>query len=228
MLNNPWVFWSYRRKLLDLDLERVRSEMKGVVLDVGGGRKRGIFKEPNNATWIVLDAEDGFHPTVLGDAHQFPFKEGAFDCVKCTELLEHVAHPEMVVREIERVLHPSGILILSTPFSTPIHGDPHDFQRFSDSELRRMLGGGFEVRVMKKEGLFFTVLGNMLKMGIISMAPPLKRIFYLAFPLLDLLVKFDGFGFVKNSEYLSGFTTGFFVVAEKIQKTHKEEGDGNK
>ena len=229
MWNNPWMFWSYRRKLLDMDLEKARGEMKGIILDVGGGRKRGVFEEPENATWIVIDAEKDFQPVVIGDAHRLPFKGGAFDCVKCTELLEHVEHPEVVVREIERVLSPSGVLILSTPFSTPIHGDPYDFHRFSDAELRRMLDGGFKIMVMKKEGLFFTVVANMVKMGVLSMTSPLKRILYMAFPLLDLLVKFDDFGFVKNSDYLTSFTTGFFVVAEKIpQNTRRNMGGRNK
>lgn len=223
MWNNPWLFWSYRRKLLDLDLKGARGKMRGIVLDVGGGRKRGVFEEPDNATWIVLDVNDNFNPTVLGDAHCLPFKGDAFDCVKCTELLEHVKYPEKVIEEIGRVLKPLGILILSVPFNIPIHADPYDFQRFTDYKIRKMLRNKFEIEIMKKQGLFFTVLGNMVKQGIINMASPIKRILYLAFPLLNLLVKFDDFGFVKNSEYLSSFTTGFFVVAEKASQMEGEK-----
>ena len=226
MWNNLWMFWSYRRKLLDMHLKEARGYMRGFVLDVGGGRKRGIFEEPKNAIWIVLDAKREFHPTVLGDANCLPFKEGVFDCVKCTELLEHVEHPRRAIEEIWRVLKPAGTLILSTPFNIPIHADPYDFQRFTDYKLKKMLGSVFKIGVMKKQGLFFTVLGNMLKQGIISMASPFKRIFYLAFPLLDLLVKFDDFGFVKNSEYLSSFTTGFFVVAVKTPQNERRNGGG--
>jgi len=198
--------------------------MKGIVLDVGGGRRRGVFKEPNNATWIAFDMEREFLPTVLGNAGYLPFKEECFDCVKCTELLEHVEHPEMVVKEIGRVLKTSGVLILSVPFNIPIHADPCDFQRFTDYKLKNMLKNTFEIRLMKKQGLFFTVLGNMLKQGVINMKSCFKRLFYLAFPLLDLLVKFDGFSFVRSSEYLSSFTTGFFVVAEKIPQNEPRGG----
>ncbi len=211
-----WSFWSYRRKLLDKDLESTKKYMKSKVLDLGGGRKRGEFKEPNNATWIVLDIKKDFHPAVLGDAHHLPFKGNAFECVKCTELLEHVENPEKVIKEVTRVLKNEGILILSIPFNFGIHGDPYDFQRFTDQKLRKMLERDFEILILKKQGLFFTVLGNMLKQAITNMRSKFKRVFYLAFPLLSLLVKLDETKIVKNSKYLTSFTTGFFVVARKV------------
>jgi len=209
-------FRSYRRMILDEDLERAKKYMKSKVLDLGGGRRRGYFKEPNNATWIVFDAENDFRPSVLGDAHYLPFKEFVFDCVKCTELLEHVENPGKIIKEITRVLNHSGVLILSMPFNFPIHADPYDFQRFTDYKLKRMLENDFEIEIMKKQGLFFTVLGLMLKQAITNIKSRFKRILYLTFPLLDLFVKLDNLNLVKNSKYLSSFTTGFFVIARKV------------
>jgi len=200
--------------MLDKDLERAKKYMKGLVLDMGGGRKRGNFKR-TDATWIVLDIEKDFYPTVLGDVHCLPFKKNVFNCVKCTELLEHVENPDRVIKEITRVLKPSGNLILSMPFNFGIHADPHDFQRFTDYKLRKMLENDFEIKMIKRQGLYFTVLGNMLKQTTTNMKSKLKIIFYLIFPLLDLFVKLDNLNSVKKSKYLSSFTTGFFVVAMK-------------
>ena len=42
--------WTYRRILLDRNLDESKGYMKGITLDVGGGRKRGNFKEPSDAT----------------------------------------------------------------------------------------------------------------------------------------------------------------------------------
>jgi SAM-dependent methyltransferase len=201
--------------LLDNDLERTKKYMKGKVLDLGGGRKRGEFEEAENTAWIVFDVKNDFHPTVLGDAHYLPFKENVFDCVKCTEVLEHVENPEKVIKEIAGVLKSSGVLILSMPFNFPMHADPYDFQRFTDYKLRKLLENDFEIGIIQKQGLFFTVLGSMLKQAITSMKSKFKRMFYLTFPLLDLLVKIDNLSSVKNSKYLNSFTTGFFVVAVK-------------
>lgn len=207
-------FWSYRRMMLDKDLEESKRYMKGLVLDLGGGRKRGNFKE-TDANWIVIDIEKNFIPDVLADVHHLPFKNNVFNCIKCTELLEHIQNPDVFIKEITRVLKPSGNLILSSPFNFNIHSDPYDFQRFTGYKLKRMLEDNFEIKMIKKQGLYFTVLGDMLKRAAINMNSGLRYAFYLTIPILDLLVKLDNFRFVKNSKYLSSFTTGFFVLAIK-------------
>jgi ubiquinone/menaquinone biosynthesis C-methylase UbiE len=43
-----------------------------------------------------------------GDAHQLEFEDGRFDVVYCRYVLEHVAHPAQVLREMRRVLKPGG------------------------------------------------------------------------------------------------------------------------
>ncbi|MDP3941484.1 MAG: class I SAM-dependent methyltransferase [bacterium] len=48
----------------------------------------------------------------MADAHKLPFKDNSFDVVVCTEVLEHVVHPEEVISEIERILRPGGIAIV--------------------------------------------------------------------------------------------------------------------
>jgi hypothetical protein len=56
---------TYRRILLDKDLEDAKQFMKGIVLDIGGGRRRGTFKEPLDVTWTVLDLEKRPPPILL-------------------------------------------------------------------------------------------------------------------------------------------------------------------
>jgi ubiquinone/menaquinone biosynthesis C-methylase UbiE len=45
---------------------------------------------------------------IQGDAHELPFRNERFDIVYCRYLLEHVADPTLVVREIYRVLKRKG------------------------------------------------------------------------------------------------------------------------
>ncbi len=48
----------------------------------------------------------------LAPAHALPFREEMFDAVTCRVVLNHVRHPERILREIVRVLRPGGILVL--------------------------------------------------------------------------------------------------------------------
>jgi SAM-dependent methyltransferase len=52
---------------------------------------------------------------VRSDAMALPFRDGAFDRVYCSEVLEHVLDPESVIREMHRVLAPGGVAVISVP-----------------------------------------------------------------------------------------------------------------
>jgi len=44
-----------------------------------------------------------FKPTVLADAHHLPFKDGSFELVKASHLLEHLRNPQKALDEMLRV-----------------------------------------------------------------------------------------------------------------------------
>ena len=52
---------------------------------------------------------------VQGAGERLPFADGLFDCVICTETLEHVPDDRIVARELVRVLRPGGVLVVSVP-----------------------------------------------------------------------------------------------------------------
>jgi len=81
---------------------------------------------------------------VAADAQLLPFPGGLFQRVECDAVLEHVRDPELVVREIERVLAPGGYLHLVTPFCHPFHEYPQDYRRFTPDGLE-LLAGDMEV-----------------------------------------------------------------------------------
>ena len=49
------------------------------------------------------------------DAPMLPFQAGSLDLVLCVEFIEHVENPGALLREVARVLHPDGRLLLTTP-----------------------------------------------------------------------------------------------------------------
>jgi len=52
---------------------------------------------------------------VQGEGERLPFADGLYDCVICTETLEHVPDDGAVLRELVRVLRPGGVLVISVP-----------------------------------------------------------------------------------------------------------------
>lgn len=77
---------------------------------------------------------------IAANAELLPFAGGVFQRVECDAVLEHVEHPELVVREIERVLAPGGYAHLVTPFCHPFHEYPRDYRRFTPDGLKLMAG----------------------------------------------------------------------------------------
>ena len=134
-----WVRTGHRDRLVRA-LEGPLGELSGTVLDVGGGRDA-----PHDASWGQevrrwrLDILIAHRPDVVGDAGRLPIRDGSVDAVAMMEVLEHVPRPWEVLDEIWRVLRPGGVLVGSAPLVWPIHGDPDDYFRFTDSGLRVLL-----------------------------------------------------------------------------------------
>lgn len=50
-----------------------------------------------------------------GNGERLPFPDASFDRIICSEVLEHVPDPELVLAEIARLLKPGGIFAASVP-----------------------------------------------------------------------------------------------------------------
>jgi len=75
---------------------------------------------------------------------ELPFKNGQFDMIILTEVLEHVVHPETLLGNIKRVLSHSGSMILSTPNGQPLgYRDSHHVYEYTPYELRKLLSKYF-------------------------------------------------------------------------------------
>ena len=216
---------SYRRRMLDADLTGACASLSGLVLDLGGERhsRRGRFRPPTrpNLHWLCLNLNPGVAPDVVGDAACVPLASGCADAVVCTEVLEHVVQPEQVIAECSRLLKPGGRLILSMPFLARIHADPNDYQRFTAAKLVHILReADLTMETMHKQGLYFTVLAEMLKTLIREVRPtPLRwMIGALTLPVLDMLIWLEGHPRLATSPLISSYTTGFFIIAVRSSR----------
>jgi ubiquinone/menaquinone biosynthesis C-methylase UbiE len=130
------------RRLLDAAPETRVLEVGvggGNVLERIRGRRVGIDLSP----YILHKAQARLGAAaalVRGDAMALPFADGAFDRVYCSEVLEHVLEPEAVVREMRRVLAPSGFAVVSVPNEALINRVKRIVFRLPLG--RRLVGGG--------------------------------------------------------------------------------------
>lgn len=200
----------------------------GLILDLGGNRiaKRGLFDiERCDLRVIYANLSTAKRPHVQAEAEHLPFMAGRFDAVICSELLEHVPEPPAVLSEIHRVLRQEGTLLICVPFMNRIHGDPHDYGRYTDYYwLRTLQDLGFGEIFVEKQGLFWSVLADMLReLATVKPKPPRIQPPWLGRFLSYALgagrrkaVEWDNRLASKENHSLNGFTTGFGIRAKKV------------
>jgi uncharacterized protein YbaR (Trm112 family) len=83
---------------------------------------------------------------LVGNAERLPFAGGVLDAIECDAVLEHVAEPDAVAREMFRALKPGGWVHAVVPFCHPYHAYPADHRRWTRPGLAHWISGfGFEV-----------------------------------------------------------------------------------
>jgi SAM-dependent methyltransferase len=70
---------------------------------------------------MVHESEDGGGAKLVSvsDITRLPFKDGSFDAVICSEVLEHIPDHRMAIAELIRVLKPGKSLVVSVPRYMP-------------------------------------------------------------------------------------------------------------
>ena len=124
-----------------------------VVLDVGSGVGYGskILAEKASAVLAVDLSEEAVRyareeyagenvEMVVGDGHGLPLAGHSVDVVVSFELIEHLRSQKAHLRELDRVLKPGGLTVISTPNrifysqesnqANPFHTHEFDFQEF--------------------------------------------------------------------------------------------------
>ncbi len=120
LLQKIWHTWKW------LTLKKFLLGEKGMILDVGcaGGMITGRIQNEIPGAKIfgvdlykkaIIYAKKKYPDInfILADAHQLPFRNNVFDMVVAIETLEHLHDPGKAIKEIYRVLKPSGIFIIA-------------------------------------------------------------------------------------------------------------------
>lgn len=133
--------------LLKSIADPVISKITGDVLVIGAGKEPYHALMPVSSSICCTDIEPGAGIDIVADAHVLPFTDGSFDAVIAIEVFEHLRDPKLATAEIHRVLRSGGKAIVTVPFMFRVHGDPHDYQRFTATGLEVMFGNEFQTDI---------------------------------------------------------------------------------
>jgi SAM-dependent methyltransferase len=139
------------------------------VLDLGcrTGALTRHFLEGNSVVGVDVDpvalakaAELGIEPVEASVDERLPFDDASFDAVVAGELLEHLAFPDALVAEVQRVLRHGGTFVGSVPNAFRLQSrlrflrgrspedDPTHLRMFSPAAVRELLSGFEGVRIV--------------------------------------------------------------------------------
>lgn len=136
------------------------------VVDIGGGEPfqkqmaqyRALF---SNTRYETVDPDPNTHPTITGDAHHLPFRDGELAAVISKSVFEHLQDPARAAEEMHRVLAPGGKALVYTHFIYPYHarkGAYEDYFRFTEAGLRHIFRDFSRIEVQKHGGWFLALM----------------------------------------------------------------------
>ena len=142
----------HHKSLMRIYLNRTLAgyTLTGRTLDVGCGSDLHYLDFMPRAAGMSMDIlEHKQGSTVDFEKDPLPYETGTYDTLIILNVLEHIYHYAHLVGEVHRVLKDGGTLVGYTPFLIRYHPDPHDFFRYTDEALRKILeeGGFTTVRI---------------------------------------------------------------------------------
>lgn len=127
----------YHRLQLEHWIWEQRARLTGRVMDIGAQNPRRWI----GTGYFTLGHTSDTQSDQVGDVTELPFDDEDLDAIVCTEVLEHCTDPFRAVDEMHRVLKPGGLLLVTSPFLWPWHGNAHypDYWRFTDQGWKHLL-----------------------------------------------------------------------------------------
>jgi SAM-dependent methyltransferase len=132
------------KSVIEVGSMNVNGSLRGHVVSLGPSRYVGVDFMAGNGVDVVCDASN----------LEQRFGKDAFDVVISTEMLEHAEHWRQAIIAMKHVLRTGGILLLTARGpGFPLHGYPHDWHRFTLSDMRRAFAD-FEIGILKEDPQF--------------------------------------------------------------------------
>jgi SAM-dependent methyltransferase len=196
----------------------------GQVLDMGCGNKPylPLFAQKSTGyTGTDIAQSSAQCVDIICSCTDVPLPNEGFDTVFTTQVLEHVADHQQMLREAFRMLKPGGKIILTAPMYWEHHEEPYDFFRFTRYGMAHLFSdAGFKVLEIKANGGKWALTGQTLQNNLRSSfigkkgwkRKLLKHIYFLF--RLKWLINIV-FSWLEKTDPDESTTLNWLVVAEK-------------
>jgi SAM-dependent methyltransferase len=200
----------------------LKLHAKGRLLDLGCGKVPLYDAYRDYVTdCVCVDWGNSLHKNDYLDfeadlTQTLPFKDGEFDTIVLSDVLEHIPDPDRFCQEMARVLSAHGKLLMNVPYFYWLHEKPYDFYRYTEFALRRFMErSGMEVVELLATGGSPEVLADFL-------AKNVRRVPVIGAPTAIFsqwaVAAFTGTPIGRKVSVASGQTypLGYFMVAGKM------------
>lgn len=186
------------------------------ILNLGSGPR--IIKGRTDIINVDLFAFDSVD--MIADAEDLPLDDESVDLILNQAMLEHVPNPEIVVREMHRLLRPGGDVFCYLPFIVPFHAAPHDYYRWTMTGVHHLFRQFDEIEVGVGAGPTSAMLWGVQEWLAILMSFGSRRLHDIIFLILMVLlspIKMLDIFLVKHP-YAKKIASGFYIKAKKRDK----------
>jgi len=183
--------------------------VRGVVVDVGGGRSPDYFEYFRQEHLISCTPVDASLGAIDFEKDPLPFPEQYADTVICANVLEHIYNYKFLLSEIHRITKKGGKFLGFVPFLIQYHPDPHDYFRYTKEALEKIVqeAGFKDVCIRSIGGGPFLVNFNNIMLSV----PRIVRI--ILFPIYAAL---DWLMLAVRPKVRIRYPLGFIFTAKNI------------
>ena len=202
--------------------EYLKQHVSGRLVDLGCG-KVPLYESYKTLAdeCICADWESTIHTNPFLDVQcdlnaPLPFRPEEFKTIILSDVLEHIAKPESLWNEMNRILQSGGKLILNVPFFYKLHEVPHDYFRYTKYALQNFAqNSGFKILVLKETGGLPEILTDLTAKYIVH-TPLVGKTFSNIIQGMGSLFMRTGLGKKLSKKTRDHFPLGYFMILEKL------------
>jgi SAM-dependent methyltransferase len=187
------LIFDFQTLTLYKDLRKFLKSKSGKILDIGCGNSpyKHLINRRSEYIGIDIAGQKDFkynnYNISYFDGENIPMPNESVNLILCTEVLEHIATPEKIIKEMHRVLENDGSALISIPWSARFHYIPYDYYRYTPSSLEKLFKDFKSVKI-KPRGSDITVICSKLIVASARTLKPKKNANLILLPIWAVIL----------------------------------------